>query len=76
MSMMGMISLFVEEADEVQLAVRFDEDGDLWLTFGGEGSRGGVEVYMRRDQAEAIAEMLAAALADDANKDGKGKANE
>ena len=31
---------------------------------------------MHRDQAEAIAEALAAALADDANKDGKGKAND
>ena len=46
---MSIISLFIEEADEAPLAVDFDEDGDLCLTFDGEGSRGGVEVYMRRD---------------------------
>ena len=46
---MSIISLFIEEADEAPLAVDFDGDGDLCLTFGGEGSRGGVEVYMRRD---------------------------
>ena len=66
---MSIISLFIEEADEAPLAVDFDEDGDLCLTFGGEGSRGGVEVYMRRDQAATNAEALAEALADGASKD-------
>lgn len=60
---MSMISLFIEEADEAPLAVEFDDEGDLCLTFG--GSRGGVEVYMRIDQAEAIAEVLSKALAAD-----------
>ena len=46
---MSIISLFIEEADEVPLAVEFDEDGALCLTFGGDGPRGGVEVYMRKD---------------------------
>ena len=41
---MSMISLFMEEADEAPLEVEFDEEGDLCLTFGGDGPRGGIEV--------------------------------
>ena len=61
--MSGPISLHVNEADGVPLEVEILEDGDLCLTFGC------VDVYMRSDQAEAIAEVLAKALA---NMDGKG----
>ena len=65
------ICLFIDEADDAPLKVSFLEDGAVCLKFGVvEGvniDRGDVEVYMRRDQAEAIAEALAVAFVEDAN---------
>lgn len=64
---MSIISLFIVEADDAPFTVDFLEDGEVCLTFGDEELSGEFKVFMRRDQAEAIAQALAVAFVEDAN---------